>query len=622
MFRAGLPQGSVLSPYLFLLWAADLAEALRAPGTSPYIYADDTAVLCSGNTIEVARGRAQTAADALVAWAHHNKMLIAGEKTQLLVLSQNARDAVRGTIKVAGKTVQAKDTLVLGIELDRRLQFGAHCRRLRKRVRPRLAHLRRLGGRSWGLDEDALRTVANGYVRGALEHAAAAWLPAAAPSHVELLKRELRGAARIITGCPRSTPTHALMAEARLAPMEERGWTLAARLLGRALALPPGDPLRATAEASAPARLASVRGWRERGRLAWEKAGVALPVEPVLPPRIPPWRQTSGVTFRMDVGPLRAGAAAAERERAAALHLASLPQCAVWLWTDGSAAGGVSRGGAGAVLVWPDEETEELRVPAGQLCSSYRAEMVALVTGLETLTQRDIDQDLPIVVCTDSLSAVATLRNGPAAQTSPLGVAAWRAMFALSDNGRKIHVQWVPSHCGVEGNERADRVAREAAELPQDSVPADIRTITRAVARAARDDTVRAWPPGWFRSLMGGRFPPPVAGLDRERAVDVHQLRAGHWSGSRAYLHRIGAVPSVGCEGCRDEGCVAARCPLCNEEPDTPAHVLLRCPALMRLRHSTLGHIHPRLEEVRETSVVAALAAAARRFQSRLAMLP
>ncbi|KAF0290474.1 hypothetical protein FJT64_001225 [Amphibalanus amphitrite] len=131
--------------------------------------------------------------------------------------------------------------------------------------------------------------------------------------------------------------------------------------------------------------------------------------------------KSSGVTFRMDVGSLRAGAAAAEKERAAALHLASLPQCAVWLWTDGSAAGGVARGGAGAVLVWPDEEAEELRAPAGQLCSSYRAEMVALVTGLETLTQKDRDQDLPIVVCTDSLSAVATLRNGPAAQTSPLG---------------------------------------------------------------------------------------------------------------------------------------------------------------------------------------------------------
>ena len=40
-------------------------------------------------------------------------MIVAGEKTQLLVLSQNARDAVGCTIKVAGKTVAASDTPVL-----------------------------------------------------------------------------------------------------------------------------------------------------------------------------------------------------------------------------------------------------------------------------------------------------------------------------------------------------------------------------------------------------------------------------------------------------------------------------------------------------------------------------
>ena len=111
IFRAGLPQGSVLSPQLFLLWVAGLAEALRAPGTSPYIYADDTAVLLSsGNTMEVARERAQTAADALATWARNSKMIVAAEKTQLLVLSQNARDAVGCTIRVAGKTVPAGET--------------------------------------------------------------------------------------------------------------------------------------------------------------------------------------------------------------------------------------------------------------------------------------------------------------------------------------------------------------------------------------------------------------------------------------------------------------------------------------------------------------------------------
>ena len=58
--------------------------------------------------------------------------------------------------------------------------------------------------------------VANGYFRGALEYAAGAWLPAASESHLELVDRELRAAARVVTGCPASMPGHALMAEAGL----------------------------------------------------------------------------------------------------------------------------------------------------------------------------------------------------------------------------------------------------------------------------------------------------------------------------------------------------------------------------------------------------------------------
>ena len=73
--------------------------------------------------------------------------------------------------------------------MDRLLHFGEHCRTLRRKTRPRIAQLRKLTGRSWGLGETQLRTVANGYVRGALEYAAAAWLPAASDAHVELLER-------------------------------------------------------------------------------------------------------------------------------------------------------------------------------------------------------------------------------------------------------------------------------------------------------------------------------------------------------------------------------------------------------------------------------------------------
>ncbi|KAF0303761.1 hypothetical protein FJT64_024299 [Amphibalanus amphitrite] len=105
------------------------------------MFADDTSALCSGNTIAVARERAQLAATSLV---------------------------------------------------------------------------------SWGLKEQQLRAVANGYVRGALEHAAAAWLPATSKTNVELLDREMRAAAREVTGCIRSAPHHGVMAEAMTEAMKPR----------------------------------------------------------------------------------------------------------------------------------------------------------------------------------------------------------------------------------------------------------------------------------------------------------------------------------------------------------------------------------------------------------------
>ena len=166
----------MLAPTLFLLWSVSLATSLKAvPGVSSFLYADDTAALCAGNNIEIAKRRAHQAADTLVQWARRSKMTVAGEKTQLLVLSQSAADTVDCSIKVAGKSVRAADHLkLLGVTFDRLLHFGAHCRGLRARVRPRTMQLRKLTGRSWGLEERQLRTVVSGYVRGALEHAAAA----------------------------------------------------------------------------------------------------------------------------------------------------------------------------------------------------------------------------------------------------------------------------------------------------------------------------------------------------------------------------------------------------------------------------------------------------------------
>ena len=86
---------------------------------------------------------------------------------------------------------------------------------------------------------------------------------------------------------------------------------------------------------------------------------------------------------------------------------------------------------------------------------------------------------------------------------------------------------------------------------------------------------------------------------------------------SAQYLHRIGRRPTAACPGCADTGCPAARCLVCEEEADTPQHVLLRCPCLCGARLLAMGDIYGRPTDLRRDDVVAALAAGFRSFQSR-----
>ena len=141
------------------------------------------------------------------------------------------------------------------------------------------------------------------------------------------------------------------------------------------------------------------------------------PIEPALTRRLPPWSSPAGVTFRLDIGPgLPLGAGAQKKKEVADNYLAALPQCATWVWTDGSAEGGVTNGGAGALIEFPDGETAELREAAGRLCSSYRAEMVALRAALTHLRDHPAHDEDPVMLCTDSKAALAKFRRGPPGQ--------------------------------------------------------------------------------------------------------------------------------------------------------------------------------------------------------------
>ena len=172
-----------------------------------------------------------------------------------------------------------------------------------------------------------------------------------------------------------------------------------------------------------------------------------------------------------------------------------------------SATHGVTNGGADALIEWPDGGELEVRTPAGSICSSFRAEMLALLSALSHLRENPAHVEDPIVVCTDSHSALASLREGPATQSSPLGIGIWRTLKGLSEGGRQIVLQWVPTHCGLRDNERADTIAKEASSLDQTTATVDVRTAHRAAARLARTRTIQAGRPGGTACLWARASP-------------------------------------------------------------------------------------------------------------------
>ena len=126
--KAGVPQGSVLAPILFLLFINNLPESLRTPGTYTFLFADDLAVVVEGNSVEECQDMAKILIRKVELWAQEWRMQLAPEKTTATLFTTASREAnIELDLLLNGETVQTEISKISRCRAGQTFQLYGAC---------------------------------------------------------------------------------------------------------------------------------------------------------------------------------------------------------------------------------------------------------------------------------------------------------------------------------------------------------------------------------------------------------------------------------------------------------------------------------------------------------------
>ncbi|XP_023210408.1 uncharacterized protein LOC111613291 [Centruroides sculpturatus] len=238
------------------------------------------------------------------------------------------------------------------------------------------------------------------------------------------------------------------------------------------------------------------------------------------------------------------------------------------LYTDGSK----SDKGVGAAFVVYVEGAERafMQFKLDNNCTVFQAKLLALKEAVRYFVESL--QDEQVTICTDSRTALDTLKQYKDDNKMAIDI---KGMLKRCQGRGVIKFRWVKAHAGLVRNERADALAKDAA----DNESTDFNILPRAyIKKKIRDSMRKRWQVRWSDSTKGRNTYEILPNIEERlgelkwMSIDfvMTQMLSGH-AKCNAYLHKINKHPNDRCE--------------CGADCQSIQHLIFQCSKYALLRH-------------------------------------
>ena len=617
----GTPQGGVLSPTLFNI-LINIIASMKTPGVLKTIYADDITFQARNEH------QLQRTLDKFTKTCNSIGLVISPTKTRVL----SARRRPINAFKIQGTPlITVTHHKYLGVSLG---HYKYQTQALVQSCNGRLNILRRVAGGNIGAFVPSLRKLYIMMIRSVIDYHSSNIIDAK-KSRTKKLESIQNSAIRIMLGCTTSARQECARAEVGLITAEARIKEIAALQIARSLDAQDDKFFKKVLTRPSTNKERNNR-WLSAARNLFHDIGIdsfthndMRNTEMVAPWTIPQLHTLLPTPCQKKA---KANTTDAELQQEFLSRISELPSDTVFAYTDGSVA---ADGHAGCGLVIREghhlnqtDTVESFRVSDG--VSSTQAELAAVAAATRILATSNISSS-NVALITDSMSAIQSIVGG-ARKHWALVHTIYRHINAIVSSGqRTVHLVWCPSHCGINGNEKADKLASQGAinmhtalHLPRPLShlkrlvrERESENYTTHIAACARETpSLRR-----YLDLTDGRPPDYVAlGMDtRPLQTSYSRLRMGY-----RYLWEVihtrnneaeGRARPCGAITTRDGKVINTNCRLCDEEnKHTYTHYVMDCVKLENFRNSGACDTHSMVKHYLDPSVFKQVKAAYPKF--------